>query len=464
MEKGKPYRLNYIKTSADQQAQRNHYKMNTAESYVWEIILDVIKDFFIETYFDRYDEVMSDSLLTMLWAMTVALFCVGGHDRRSFCCIFLGKFGRKGTLLLNNAVAFTCAALQGCSKVSKSFEVLIVGRVVAGICCGLKSAVAPLYLVKIAPISLRGFCVTCNQLSITFGVLIRGILGMILVLDTETLWPILVASPTIPAIYSLVTLTFCPESPKYLLVNKRDDDAAEAALIWFRKTSNVSEEMEAMKKEGQDLRNSPKCSIFWHHCCCLLLYKYFYLSWSEQGDFSVCYSGHRCCKSHDDLHICPDQGLGRQKNSAHDWPCGYVYLLSSTSCLPFTTENIALAIISIVTVIIYTCLFATGPGSIPWFMMTEMFAQGPRSAAVSVFVVINWLCNFAVGLGFPILQKSLETYSFLPFSVMLLLFFIFTYMFVPETKGKSISEITQLFKSSTMDRSESRNSYKSSKN
>ncbi|KAK6993942.1 solute carrier family 2 facilitated glucose transporter member 1 [Biomphalaria glabrata] len=200
-------------------------------------------------------------------------------------------------------------------------------------------------------------------------------------------------------------------------------------------------------------------TVFWHQCCCLLLYKYFYLSWSEQGDFSVCYSGHRCCKSHDDLHICPDQGLGRQKNSAHDWPCGYVYLLSSTSCLPFTTENIALAIISIVTVIIYTCLFATGPGSIPWFMMTEMFAQGPRSAAVSVFVVINWLCNFAVGLVFPILQKS-----FLPFSVMLLLFFIFTYMFVPETKGKSISEITQLFKSSTMDRSESRNSYKSSKN
>ncbi|KAI8786415.1 solute carrier family 2, facilitated glucose transporter member 2 [Biomphalaria glabrata] len=65
---------------------------------------------------------------------------------------------------------------------------------------------------------------------------------------------------------------------------------------------------------------------------------------------------------------------------------------------------------------------------------------------------------------FPILRKSLETNSFLPFPIMLLLFFIFNYMFVPETKGKSISEITQLFKSPTMDRSESRNSYKSSKN
>ncbi|KAK0047904.1 solute carrier family 2 facilitated glucose transporter member 3 [Biomphalaria pfeifferi] len=147
-------------------------------------------------------------------------------------------------------------------------------------------------------------------------------------------------------------------------------------------------------------------TVFWHHCCGLLLYKYFYLSWSEQGDFSVCYGSHRCCKSHNDLHICSDHGLGMQKNSAHDWPRGHVYLLSSTSCLPFT--------------------MTTGP--VPWFMVTEMFVQGPRSAAVGVFVVINWLCSFAVGLVFPNLQKSLETFeSFLPFSVMLLLFFIFIY-------------------------------------
>ncbi|KAK6960213.1 solute carrier family 2 facilitated glucose transporter member 1 [Biomphalaria glabrata] len=59
-------------------------------------------------------------------------------------------------------------------------------------------------------------------------------------------------------------------------------------------------------------------------------------------------------------------------------------------------------------------------GSIPWFMVTEMFAQGPRSAAVIVSVGINWLCNFAVGLVFPILQKSLERYSFLRHAVVVL--------------------------------------------
>ncbi|XP_055883823.1 solute carrier family 2, facilitated glucose transporter member 1-like [Biomphalaria glabrata] len=53
----------------------------------------VIKDFFNETYFDRYDEVMSDSLLTMLWAMTVALFCVGGMMGGVSAAYFAGKFG-----------------------------------------------------------------------------------------------------------------------------------------------------------------------------------------------------------------------------------------------------------------------------------------------------------------------------------------------------------------------------------
>uniref|UniRef100_A0A2C9KI61 Major facilitator superfamily (MFS) profile domain-containing protein n=1 Tax=Biomphalaria glabrata TaxID=6526 RepID=A0A2C9KI61_BIOGL len=70
-----------------------------------------------------------------------------------------------------------------------------------------------------------------------------------------------------------------------------------------------------------------------------------------------------------------------------------VVCLSLQKTLPW------LSYISIVAVIIYTCLFATGPGPIPWFMVTEMFAQGPRSAAVSVSVGINWLCKLCCWLS-----------------------------------------------------------------
>ncbi|XP_055864997.1 solute carrier family 2, facilitated glucose transporter member 1-like [Biomphalaria glabrata] len=456
---------------------------------------EVIKEFYNETYFDRYNDFMSDSLLTMLWAITVAFFCVGGMLGGVSAAYFAGKYGRKSTLLLNNAVAFTCAALQGCSKVSKSFEMLIAGRVVAGICCGLNSAVAPLYLAEISPVSLRGFCGTCNQLSITLGVLIGEVIGMKQLLGTEAFWPILVASPAIPAIYSLATLTFCPESPKYLLVNKGDDDAAEAALIWLRKTQDVSEEMEAMRKERVELRNSPKFSVMdlwrtselrWPLIICIVLQ----MSQQFSGINAVIYYS---------TSIFGSAGLSKESSQYATVGTGAVNVMMTfvsalimdragrrtlhmiglggmcifsivlVVCLSLQSTLPWLSYISIVAVIIYIIFFATGPGAIPWFMVAEMFAQSPRTAAVGVSVVVNWLCNFTVGIVFPVLQKAIETYSFLPFSVMLLLFFIFTYMFVPETKGKSISEITRLFKSPTVgssvnDLPESDISYESLKN
>lgn len=45
-------------------------------------------------------------------------------------------------------------------------------------------------------------------------------------------------------------------------------------------------------------------------------------------------------------------------------------------------------------------------GSIPWFMVAEIFSQGPRSAAVSVSTMVNWFSNFTVGLVFPLLNVS----------------------------------------------------------
>ncbi|XP_055860277.1 solute carrier family 2, facilitated glucose transporter member 3-like [Biomphalaria glabrata] len=286
-------------------------------------------------------------------------------------------------------------------------------------------------------------------------------------------------SPTIPAIYSLVTLTFCPDSPKYLLVNKIDDDAAEAALIWLRKTSDVSEEMEAMKKECVlDLMRTS--DLRWPLIICTVLQmsqqfsgiialEYYSISIfisaslsKETFQYATVATGVMMTfisalimdrAGRRTLHM-----IGLVGMCISSVVLDLVVCLSLQVCIDYLLRaSHIIRCIGQQAVSIKINLYVLGP--IPWFMVTEVFVQGPRSAAVSVSVVINWLCNFAVGLVFPILQKS-----FLPFSVMLLLFFIFTYMFVPETKGKSISEITQLFKSPTMDRSESRNSYKSSKN
>jgi SP family facilitated glucose transporter-like MFS transporter 1 len=59
--------------------------------------------------------------------------------------------------------------------------------------------------------------------------------------------------------------------------------------------------------------------------------------------------------------------------------------------------------LSIAFVYIFVVFFAIGPGTVPWIILPEIFAQGARPAATSVAVMTNWLSNFAVGLIFPIL-------------------------------------------------------------
>ena len=48
-------------------------------------------------------------------------------------------------------------------------------------------------------------------------------------------------------------------------------------------------------------------------------------------------------------------------------------------------------------------------GSIPWFMVAEMFLQDARPAAVTVAVIVNWTTNFVVGLSFPIILVTMVT-------------------------------------------------------
>lgn len=58
---------------------------------------------------------------------------------------------------------------------------------------------------------------------------------------------------------------------------------------------------------------------------------------------------------------------------------------------------------------------------------------------------LNWLCNFAIGLGFPLMQRALGPYVFLPFCAVLYGWQAFTARFVPETKGRSVAQIQDEF-------------------
>ena len=63
---------------------------------------------------------------------------------------------------------------------------------------------------------------------------------------------------------------------------------------------------------------------------------------------------------------------------------------------------------------------------------------------MSLSCIVNWVCNFLVGLMFPYMQAVLGNYSFVPFGCVLLMTCIFAYSYLPETHGRSVAEIQRL--------------------
>jgi len=101
---------------------------------------------------------------------------------------------------------------------------------------------------------------------------------------------------------------------------------------------------------------------------------------------------------------------------------------------------------AILFVMVFVVSFAIGPGSIPWFLVSELFNSSARPLATSIAVGVNWTANFVVGLGFLPLQEILGTNVFLVFVILLALFVLYVFKKVPETKNKTLEEIQMLFR------------------
>merc|ERR1712198_551168 len=102
--------------------------------------------------------------------------------------------------------------------------------------------------------------------------------------------------------------------------------------------------------------------------------------------------------------------------------------------------------LAIVAVILFVVGFATGPGSIPWFFVTELFSQSGRPIASSIAVAVNWSANFLVGLGFSPLQLAIGPYVFIIFMITHLFFIAYVFFIVPETKNRTVEEVTAQFR------------------
>ncbi|XP_053548786.1 solute carrier family 2, facilitated glucose transporter member 3 [Bombina bombina] len=429
----------------------------------------IIRSFYNDTFIHRYQKSISNELLLSLWSLSVAIFSIGGMVGSLSVGFFANKFGRRNAMLLVNITALLGGAFMALSKLAWSPEMLIIGRFIIGIFSGFATGLVPMYIGELAPTRLRGALGTLNQLGIVVGILIAQILGLEFILGSVTLWPVLLGLTVFLSIIQCLLLPLCPESPRYLLIVKGENAKAEEILQKLRGAADIQKDILEMKEESARMAQEKPVSfveLFRNRqyrqpiviAIVLQLSQQlsginavFYYSTNifEQAGvpmpvyatigagvvntvftvvslFLVEHAGRRT------LHLI---GLGGMAFCA----------LIVTIALRFQVVAKGWSYVSIVAIFGFVALFEIGPGPIPWFIVAELFSQGPRPAAMAISGCSNWTANFLVGILFPYAAAGCGPYVFLIFLALLIFFFIFTFFKVPETKGRTFEEIAKDF-------------------
>uniref|UniRef100_A0A0K8TFG6 Major facilitator superfamily (MFS) profile domain-containing protein n=2 Tax=Lygus hesperus TaxID=30085 RepID=A0A0K8TFG6_LYGHE len=150
-----------------------------------------IEKFMRDVYKDRNKKDLPEDSAKLMYSFVVSIFAIGGMIGGFSGGMVANRFGRKGGLLLNNVLGIGGACLMAFTKVCSSYEMLLFGRFIIGVNCGLNTSLVPMYISEIAPLNLRGGLGTVNQLAVTTGMLISQILGIDEILGTDDGWPVL---------------------------------------------------------------------------------------------------------------------------------------------------------------------------------------------------------------------------------------------------------------------------------
>ncbi|XP_029288653.1 LOW QUALITY PROTEIN: solute carrier family 2, facilitated glucose transporter member 1 [Cottoperca gobio] len=430
----------------------------------------IIEKFINETWSERYQEPISKSSLTAVWSIAVSIFSVGGIFGSFSVGLFLNRFGRRNSMLMANVLAFIAAILMGFSKMASSWEMLIAGRFVVGLYSGLSTGFVPIYVGEVSPTALRGALGTLHQLGIVLGILIAQVFGMESIMGNDDLWPLLLGFIVIPAVAQCILLPFCPKSPRFLLINKNEENKAKNVLKKLRGTSDVSSDMQEMKEESRQMMREKKVTIpelfrspLYRQP--LLVAVILQLSQQLSGINAIFYYSTRIFeKAGVEQPVYATIGAGvvntaftvvslfvveRQgRRSLH--LLGLLGMAGSailmTIALALLDQLKWMSYLSIVAIFSFVAFFEIGPGPIPWFIVAELFSQGPRPSAMAVAGFSNWTANFIVGMAFQYVEELCGPYVFVIFTVLLLSFFVFTYFKVPETKGRTFDEISAGFR------------------
>lgn len=439
-----------------------------------------VQTFINDSYTERWGYGLESTQVTLVWTFIVSAFSLGGLFGALLAGPLSIRLGRKNTLLLNNCFLFAGAILVLTCKLANSFEMLILARLLVGINSGVSMNVQPMYFGESAPKHLRGAVAFSSAVFTAFGIFLGQVVGLTVLLGSEPLWPYLLASNALPALIQLVTLPWFPESPRYLLIDRGDREACVRALGRFRGGEAPVSEIEEMLQEQEQLKHTalnsksrgvaltpwsllksrelhPQLRMAMVASSAMMLCGndsiYFYASYIFQAagipqqKIQYVTIGTGACELFSSIlsNILIER-VGRRYLLVGGYSLMSFWSVVFTVALTLQSRGVdGMAYLSMACVFAYILSFGLGPAGVTGILPTEIFDQAARPAAYMLSGSMLWICLICVSMLFPFIVRSLGNFCFLPFLAVCASAAVFLGLSLPETKGKTLAEITTSF-------------------
>ena len=343
-------------------------------------------------------------------------------------------------------------------------------RILGGIGVGLASAICPMYIAELAPANVRGTLVSCNQFAIIFGMLvvyfvnylIRNKLGetpeAINAAMVSIGWRRMFLSGAVPAALFGLLLFFVPKTPRYLVLTREESNALHVLtrINGSEMAKNILEEIKQTAKEKNE-------KLFAYGIQVIIIGILLSVFQQAVGINVVLYYAPRIFENMGatgDTSMLQTVIMGTvniiftlvaiftvdkfgRKPLLIIGSAGMMIGMLALSMLSFT-DSIGLA--ALIFIIIYTASFMMSWGPICWVLISEIFPNTIRGKAVAIAVAAQWISNFLVSSTFPSLSTWSVGGTYMIYAIFALLSAIFVWKWVPETKGKTLEDMSRLWK------------------
>ena len=411
--------------------------------------------------------------------------------------LLASNIGRKRTLVIAGLMFFI-SALGSMHPEFLFFEYgkptmgLLVAfniyRVIGGIGVGMASAICPMYIAEVAPSNIRGTLVSWNQFAIIFGQLVvyfvnflilgehtnpiieqigQGVNAVAAGSDQWTIttgWRYMFGSEAVPAGLFSLLICFVPETPRYLVMAGKDN----AALAILNRINGTP----AGEQILADIRNTitEKTERLFTYGW-LVIFVGIMLSVFQQavGINAVLYYAPRIFAdmgmdkpmvqtvimgivniTFTLVAVFTVERIGRKPLLI----CGSIGMAIGALCVALTFGKQGLEVVTMLSIMVYSASFMFSWGPICWVLISEIFPNTIRGAAVAIAVAFQWIFNWIVSSSFvPMFNIKTASdpnfghwFTYGLYGVICVCAALFVWRLVPETKGKTLEDMSKLWK------------------